>query len=341
MPKLAYWIAITTAWFLAAGFGCADTILGIEGTRFTVNGKPTFLLGASYYGALGAPEGFVRKDLADFQRHGFNWLRVWATWRAGDSNVSAVDGQGRPHEPFLGRLQWIVTECDHRGLLLDVTLTRGNNWAPGDLDAHRRAVVTLVEALKAHRNWYLDLANEHDVRDTRYVPNPELQALRETVRAIDPHRLITASFGGDVRESDLREAVVPLAFDFICPHRPREPGSAQKTETQTRLYLALLTQIHRLVPVHYQEPFRRGYGQWEPTAADFLADLKGALAGGAAGWCFHNGQQKGASNQQPKRSFDLRSERLFDQFDPEELKVIAAAKDLVSKEQALKPQPDP
>ena len=31
------------------------TVLGIDGTRFTLNGKPTFLLGISYYGALGAP----------------------------------------------------------------------------------------------------------------------------------------------------------------------------------------------------------------------------------------------------------------------------------------------
>ncbi len=47
------------------------TVLGIQGTRFTLNGKPTFLLGISYYGGLGAPEGFLRRDLDDLQRHGF------------------------------------------------------------------------------------------------------------------------------------------------------------------------------------------------------------------------------------------------------------------------------
>ncbi len=26
-------------------------------------------------------------------------------------------------------------------------------------------------------------------------------------------------------------------------------------------------------------------------AADFLTDLRGAVAGGAAGWCLHNGSQ--------------------------------------------------
>ena len=32
------------------------TALKIEGTHFTLNGKPTFLLGVSYYAALSAPE---------------------------------------------------------------------------------------------------------------------------------------------------------------------------------------------------------------------------------------------------------------------------------------------
>src|SRR4051794_31492161 len=58
------------------------TVLGIQGTRFTLDGEPTFLLGISYYAALGAPEEFIRRDLDDLQRHGFNWLRVFATWGA-------------------------------------------------------------------------------------------------------------------------------------------------------------------------------------------------------------------------------------------------------------------
>ena len=74
------------------------TTLGIDGTRFTINSKPTFLLGFSYYGALGASDEFLRKDLDDFQRLGFNWLRVWGTWDAFDYSISAFDLQGRPRE---------------------------------------------------------------------------------------------------------------------------------------------------------------------------------------------------------------------------------------------------
>jgi hypothetical protein len=63
-----------------AGDGAGPvTRLGTDGTRFTVNGRPAFLLGVSYYGALGAPDETVRRDLADLKKQGFNWVRVWAT----------------------------------------------------------------------------------------------------------------------------------------------------------------------------------------------------------------------------------------------------------------------
>ncbi|MFA0743737.1 MAG: hypothetical protein LASZOEIN_000515, partial [Candidatus Fervidibacter sp.] len=54
---------------LAFQFALA-TELGIKGSQFTVNGKPTFLLGISYYGALGAPKEFILQDLDDIQRYG-------------------------------------------------------------------------------------------------------------------------------------------------------------------------------------------------------------------------------------------------------------------------------
>lgn len=311
----------------------APTVLGIEDTRFTLNGQPTFLLGISYYGALGASEAFVRSDLDDLQRHGFNWLRVWATWGAFDHDVSAVDAQGGPREPFLGRLQWLVAECDRRGLVVDVTLTRSQSEARRagavglpDFQAHQRAVGTLIEALRPHRNWYLDLANERDVRDARYVSPAELKSLRELARRLDPPLLVTASFGGhDLTESDVRDALLTAGCDFLAPHRPRAAGSPAQTEAATRACLALAEAVGRVVPVHFQEPFRRGYTSWEPTAADFLTDLRGARAGGAAGWCFHNGSQRQTPDNQPRRSFDLRSQRLFEQLDDEERRVVAEA----------------
>lgn len=326
-----WWVAVALIAVLAPGVAAAPTVLGVHETRFTLNDQPTFLLGISYYGALGAPEEFAREDLGDIQRLGFNWLRVWATWGVFGEDVSAVDAQGRPREPFMGRLKWLVAECDRRGLVVDVTLTRGNG--PGHIPsfaAHRGAVETLVNALREHRNWYLDLANERDVADARFVSTEELRSLRELVRQLDPQRLVTASFGGhDLGEAQVRDALITAGLDFLSPHRPRHAGSPAQTADKTREVLAVAQALGRIAPVHYQEPFRRGYADWEPLAADFLTDLRGAVSGGAAGWCLHNGSERGVSDGEPRRSFDLRTRRLFDQLDEEERAVATQARSMV------------
>src|SRR5262249_4726383 len=121
---------------------------------------------------------------------------------------------------------------------------------------------------------------------------------------------------------------------------PRTDSSAGQTEARSKEYLAWMKELGREVPLHYQEPFRRDFGTWQPRAEDHVTDLKGALAGGAAGWCWHNGDNRAAKDGQPRRSFDLREKRLFAQLDEEEgralpllSKVIAeAAKDARAKQ---------
>lgn len=180
---------------------------------------------------------------------------------------------------------------------------------------------------KPYRNWYLDLGNERDVGDARFVSLAELKELRARVRSLNPERLVTASFDGhDLSLADVGGALETVGVDFLCPHRPRHRESPGETEAETRKTLDFMKQVGRIVPVHYQEPFRRGYTAWEPVAADFLMDLRGAMKAGAAGWCFHNGGQRGNRDDQPRRSFDLRSERLLEQLDEEEMKVVRKAR---------------
>ena len=162
------------------------TVLGKSHERFTLNGRPEFLVGISYYGGLGAPEETVRRDLDDLRRLGFNWLRVWATWDSFGENTSALDAAGNGREPFLARLKTLVDECDRRGMAVDVTLARSNpakrtcdSVHIPNLAAHQQAIRTIVAALTPHRNWYLDLANERDVGDERFVPIHELRQLRQ------------------------------------------------------------------------------------------------------------------------------------------------------------------
>ena len=126
---------------IVSAVASAGTELGIKGNQFTINGKPTFLLGISFYGALGASKDFIRRDLDDMQKYGFNWFRLWATWGAFENEVSAVNPQGKPRGPYLSKLKWLVAECDRRGIIVDVTLSRGNGTETDNaLSVKRRPV---------------------------------------------------------------------------------------------------------------------------------------------------------------------------------------------------------
>jgi CubicO group peptidase (beta-lactamase class C family) len=309
-------------------------ILGVEGTLFTVNGKATFLHGISYYGALAAKDELIWSDLDGMQRFGFNWIRVWANWRGFGADASAVDGEGRAVPAGITKLQRLVAECDRRGMIVDVTFSRGNGVSGSPrlqtLEAHRRAVETVIAALKPWGNWYLDLSNERNIRDTRFTSFEDLKALREFAGQLDPGLLVTASQGGDISRDELRSYLEVAQVDFVTPHRPRDDESPGRTAATTKELVEWMKVIGRVVPVHYQEPFRRGYGKWSPQAEDFVRDLQAAKAGGAAGWCFHNGDQRGVTNGQPRRSFDLREQRLFDQLDDAERKAVELLKSAVA-----------
>lgn len=303
------------------------TELGVQGTRFILDGRPAFLLGCSYYAGLGASDATITSDLDELKRRGFNWVRVWATWAAFDNDVSAVDADGNPRPKYLERLRHMVDECDRRGLVVDVTLSRGNG-ATGSprlqgLAPHRRAIETIVSALRDRKNWYIDLSNERNIRDKRFTSVEDLADLRALVRKLDPGRLVTASHAGDVDRDDVGAYVKTIGVDFLSIHRPRDEKSSARTAARTREVLKWAHDAGRALPVHYDEPFRRGYGDWQPRAADFLADLDAAKTSGAAGWCFHNGSQRGVPNGRPRRSFDLRDHTLFEQLDEEETAFLS------------------
>jgi hypothetical protein len=310
------------------------TVLAIEQDRFTINGEPTFLMGISYYAGLGASDETLNRDLDAIQQGGFNWLRVWATWDSIGENVSAFDSSGNQRQPYFERLKSLVAECDRRGMIVDVTLARSSDDDSvhlRDLEAHRRAVRFVIDALKSHDNWYLDLANERDVGDDRFVSVDELKELRQLARTLDPSLAVTASFGGhDLTKSDVRDPLESAGCDFLAVHRPRHAGSPGETEGETRKLLDIEKEMNRVAPILHQEPFRRGYTDWQPTAEDFLTDLRGAIAGGAAGWCFHNGSTRGVDDEKPRRSFDLREKPLIDQLDGEEQKVLQRAKEVLT-----------
>lgn len=330
MKQTCLLLTLVTFSFFVSCLGATATELGIKDSRFTVNGKTTFLLGISYYGACGAPMTFITKDFDDFKRHGCNWVRIWATWNAFHNDVSAVDQHGNIRRRYMDKLKQIIHEAGKRGMIVDVTVSRGRGLLP-DHKAHMKAIRALAQELRPYRNVYFDLANERNVRDSRYVSFQELRELRDAVKKIDPQRLVTASHGGDISREELEKYVRIARVDFISPHRPRNPRSPHETQSRTLQYRAWLRALGHTMPVHYQEPFRRDYGRWQPEAKDFLVDLAGAALGGAAGWCLHNGAVRKKSR--PRRCFDMREKegRLVDQFDKTEREVFETMAEILAK----------
>jgi len=328
---------ITTLMAIVA-ISVTTVTLEAQDSQFLVDGKPTFLLGASYYGALGASDEFVDRDLNELKKLGFNWIRVWATWSAFENDVSAVDADGNAREPYLSRLKNLCEKANKLGMIVDVTLSCGGRIAKARISSHEaylNAVTVLTKELMEFRNIYFDVGNERNIKDARFVSFEEAGALRNRIKELDPKRLVTASHAGDIPEKELRSYVQTVQVDFITPHRPRNAQSPGQTAAKTQEYLKQLEKLGKAIPVHYQEPFRRDFGKWQPKAGDFLTDLKNSISGKAAGWCFHNGDARAQEDGRPRRSFDMRDSegRMFDQLDADEKSVVQQVASILSESQ--------
>jgi len=321
-----------------ATFYIPGVILEVEETQFLIDGKPTFLLGASYYGGLGASDEYRDHDLKELKRLGFNWIRVWVTWGAFGNSVAAIDSKGEPREPYMSKLKELCKLADELDMVVDITISRGNGIAGKtpitSQDSHLNAVNTLTKELMNFRNIYIDLGNERNIKDPRHVTFQELKELRNLIKGLDPKRLVTASHAGDISDEELKNYLNLVQVDFISPHRPRNPDSPGQTAEKTQEYLSLMKKIGKILPVHYQEPFRKDFGKWQPKAQDYITDLKNAVKGGAAGWCFHNGDNRNKDDGRPRRSFDIRESegRLFQQLDEDEKIVVEKAFTAIYKE---------
>ena len=260
------------------------TTLGIspDGASFILNGSPTFLTGVSYF-AFGSIEGdALARDLGNISDFSFNWVRLWVTWE----EYGALSSDGTAKEPYMSRLVSLLAELDAVGIVADLTMARGSAAASGGFPtqaAHLTGVRTLATATRRFRNVYFDLANEHNIKDDRYVSAAEVGALVHAVKAIDPSRLVTASTsGGGPTMGRINPAE---SLDFLAAHLPRHKDCAYATADLVQNLTAGMAP-HSRIPLHLQEPFRRDYSpSWNPGAADFITDLRAAKSSGAAGWC--------------------------------------------------------
>ncbi len=313
----------------ASSNGGRTTTLAIsgDGRFFTINGTPTFLNGLSYYGAQSITTPSHRTaDLDDMAADGFNWIRVWVYWKypkdGEDFSVMTRDGVVRP--VYMKRLKTLIAECDERGIIVDCSLNRDakGGWVGARNQAeHLTAVRVLAAELRPYRNVYIDVSNERDVRDGRFVSLSDCGQLIDAVKSVDPDRLCTAS-GVPHSQNELSDYKTLAHMDFITPHLCRNAECPAKTVGTVKRFVQWMDELGWRVPIHLQEPFRRGYGRYAATVEDFYRDCSGAKVAEAAGWCLHNG---GNARKRPHRCFNMgdREGRLYAQWDRVEQTVVA------------------
>ena len=295
--------------------------LGIskDGKYFTVDKEPKFLCGISYYAGTSVEDpNHVIKDLDDMVKDGLNWIRVWAIW----NSVSAVTPDGTIREPYMSRLKTLIEESNKRGIIVDVTLTRGNKASPSNLTQHIACAKTIATELKPYRNIYIDIANERDIGDARHVPYSEMGAIIDAIKAIDPDRICTAS-GVPGSQANLDEYLSIGHCDFIAPHLCRDKECPAKTFVTVTEFISWMDKLKHRVPINLQEPFRRDYSEYQPMQEDYYRDAGGGKIAGAAGWCLHNGSSRFSEDKRPQRSFNMAKEygRLYTQLDNVEMDI--------------------
>lgn len=326
-------VLAATGVFAASAAEAPAVTLGVttDGRFFTLDGAATYLNGVSYYGSQSiSTPSFVTQDLDDMVAGGFNWIRVWAFWEYPDpsENVSVMTQNGVVREPYMTRLKTLIAECNSRGMVVDVSLRHDTSSTryPSNLSQHLACVQTLAQHLLPYRNVYIDVSNERDVRDSRYVSLSDCGQLVSAIKAIDSGRLCTAS-GVPESQSELNEYRAVAHVDFITPHLGRNADDPAQTVNRVRECVTWMGNLGFRFPIHLQEPFRRGYSTtYDPVVEDYYRDCSGGKIAEAAGWCLHNGDNKySPPSYRPWRCFNMTPAegRLYSQWDSVEQTVVA------------------
>jgi hypothetical protein len=304
---------------LCSGGAAPGPRVGISADRFTIDGRPTFLLGASYFDVL----GYKESDLDGLAARGFNLVRIWLDWAGWeDRGRSCFDPDG--NLVHASAVLGFARAAAARGMLVDVTVLSSASGFT-DFAAVKRAVRSAVRALAREPNVFFDLVNEHNNRGLAgswwSVPHARMKELVAAARAENPSAILTFSSSsphlvasdGSVSAKELREEI-EAGSELVAVHLPRTPDWHLRTGERVLGLRAALAAIGVSVPVYLQEENRRGFEGHVSSAGDFLEAARRARDAGAAGFVFHTAA-----------GFDLSGEAtFFGNLDSEERAALDA-----------------
>jgi hypothetical protein len=267
----------------------------IKDGQFIQDGKPTFLLGLSYFDGLSAPPQVLESDLRYFGERGFNALRVWANWYTDfqPHTNGLLESDGTVNPQMLNRLQRMIDAADKKGFVIKLTFSR-DPMEKVPFSNYKDGILSVVKAIKNSPNVLLDLQNETDHCGKQGDPDclghlslAQVREIRNAIKEIEPDRIVTASWGGGDAE-DYKSFLEQTNVDFIATHGPpRKKDWAEKTAVEMK---RARSQLSSEIPILFDEPSRCDKGvdcKDRSAAQQFLSAAQNAKRSGAAGWFFH------------------------------------------------------
>jgi hypothetical protein len=311
-PSLASVLAAAAAAWLGlwslGGAQQAPPALAIDGSRFTVDGTPRFLVLVSYFDALRASDAVLDADFAWLRRHGIDGVRIFPNWwrcaevrRCGghpgaDTLMAAPDGRLRPER--LARLQRVLATAARHRLVVDLSFARETVRDPQDamlpVAQYADALAAALPALGPAPHVMVDLQNE--VYQNRLYADgaaedaPKVAALVGRLAA--KGRIVFVSTNSPEAERYVYCGVAGACpagaapSDVIAVHDAREANWHDRTPAVVRELVAMAARRGPR-PVYLQEPMAWQDERSPDRLERFLDAAARAKRAGAAAWTFH------------------------------------------------------
>ena len=198
-------------------------VLGVDGIRLTLDGKPFFWQGLAFFNALYNPI-FNQSDderlhwIRKFKANGISVLRVWCQWNFPPPRTfadvapehSMYTDAGEIREESFARLVALINALDNEDMVLELAMFSAEKqpyFLP--IPAQERATGELTARLHPYRNILLQIWSENSTEVMRYF---------EVLKKADPARVVTSAPGGS---NDLGTEVQNKAYDVLTPHTLR------------------------------------------------------------------------------------------------------------------------
>jgi hypothetical protein len=282
--------------------------LAVDGSRFTIDGTPRFLVLVSYFDALRASDAVLDADFAWLRRHGIDGVRIFPNWwrcaeqrRCGghpgaDTLMAAPDG--RLGADRLARMQQVLARAARHRLVVDLSFARETVRDPQGamlaVGPYADGLAAALNGLGPAPHVMVDLQNE--VYQNRLYAEgaaedaPKVAAL--TGRLAAKGRILFVSVNAPEAERYVYCGVAAACpagaapSDVIAVHDAREPNWHDRTPAVVRDLLAMAARRGPR-PIYLQEPMPWQDERNPDRLERFLDAAARAKRAGAAAWTFH------------------------------------------------------